>query len=110
MEKDLELVRKVTSKNIINLSQLEGMDKVRGSTKIIQTLKNCNESLESVGDGCHSVLKLTRKATNTISTEKKLAATENRDELIETTKAAAKSARSALASPPTKNQLSIKIK
>ena len=64
MEKDLELVRKVTSKNITDLSQLEGMDKIRGSTKIIQTLKHCNESLEAVEDGCHSFLKLTKKATS----------------------------------------------
>ena len=34
MEKDLEIVRKVTSKNITDLTQLEGMDKIRGSTKI----------------------------------------------------------------------------
>ena len=71
MELDLELVRKVTSKKITDLSQLEGMNKIRGSTKIIQTtLKHCHESLEVVEDGCHSILKLMKKATYTISTKK----------------------------------------
>ena len=100
MEKDLELVRKVSSKNISDLSDLEGMDEILGSKKIIHTLKKCNESLETVGDGCRGILKLTKKASNTVIAERKLATKEKRDELIESTKAAARNSRSAIISPP----------
>ena len=100
MEKDLELVRKVSSTNINDLSDLKGIDEILGTKKIIQTLKKCNESLETVGDGCRSILKLTKKATSTVITERKIATKEKRDELIKNTKVVAKKSRSALVSPP----------
>ena len=76
------------------------MDEILGSKKIIHTLKKCNESLETVGDGCRGILKLTKKASNTVIAERKLATKEKRDELIESTKAAARNSRSAIISPP----------